>query len=119
MCLPKLWPSSTEESAGMRGVRLKHRTILLAALFLACLGICEAVPAQQRIAPFRRKIVGGEPTEIEKHPWQVALQLNGGFFCGGSIIAQKWILTAAHCFDTSTQDTDWRAKAGVTNHAAA
>lgn len=51
------------------------------------------------VEPF---IVGGAPvTDIDNVPWQVALvqadtQLQ---FCGGSIIAAKWVLTAAHCVD--------------------
>ncbi|XP_043267826.1 trypsin-7-like [Venturia canescens] len=51
-----------------------------------------------------QKIIGGEPTIIEKYPYVVSLQENGTFFghdfehfCGGNIINEKWILTAAKC----------------------
>lgn len=43
-------------------------------------------------------IVGGVDTQIGLVPWQVSLQsANGNHFCGGSIIAPEWIVTAAHC----------------------
>jgi V8-like Glu-specific endopeptidase len=50
-------------------------------------------------------IVGGSAAEIEDYPWQVALVRAGNYtaksvqFCGGSIINEEWILTAAHCLD--------------------
>ena len=44
-------------------------------------------------------VVGGVDVDIEDYPWQVSLTSNpnGGGFCGGSIIANSWVLTAAHC----------------------
>ncbi|XP_068231254.1 transmembrane protease serine 9-like [Palaemon carinicauda] len=43
------------------------------------------------------RIVGGEPTTVHEYPWQVALTTSSRPFCGGSIISNQWILTAAHC----------------------
>ncbi|KAL1459824.1 hypothetical protein WDU94_011777 [Cyamophila willieti] len=50
------------------------------------------------------KVVGGEITERGQFPWQVGLyrkpidEDDFKIFCGGSIITQQHILTAAHCF---------------------
>ena len=45
------------------------------------------------------RIVGGRVTRIQDWPWQVGLQSShsGGIFCGGSLLNQEWVLTAAHC----------------------
>jgi len=43
------------------------------------------------------KIVGGEETEVNEYPWQVALYIGGLFQCGGSLISNRWVLSAAHC----------------------
>ncbi|XP_076165855.1 trypsin-1 [Ptiloglossa arizonensis] len=43
------------------------------------------------------RIIGGEATTIREAPYQVSLQMKGRHFCGGSIIAKHWVVTAGHC----------------------
>ena len=43
------------------------------------------------------KIVGGVITAEGTYPWQVRLSLDGAYQCGGSVIHDNWIMTAAHC----------------------
>jgi secreted trypsin-like serine protease len=45
------------------------------------------------------KIVGGEEATEHAWPWQVALFIDDAWFCGGSIISENYVLTAAHCAD--------------------
>ncbi|XP_075993694.1 vitamin K-dependent protein C [Genypterus blacodes] len=47
-------------------------------------------------------MVGGEVGKKGESPWQ-ALLLNakGRFHCGGVLISESWVLTAAHCLETS------------------
>lgn len=80
---------------------------------LAGLG-ADVAQAQEKIKVGGRRIVGGEITDIKKHPWQVALRTSTGF-CGGTLIAPRWVLTAAHCFDAGRAIDDVRGvKGGAT-----
>jgi len=63
------------------------------------------------------RIVNGEPVSVGEWPWLVAIgNYDGGPFCGGTIIADSWVLTAAHCFDeTIDQPCKYNIRAGSVN----
>ncbi|KAK4318646.1 hypothetical protein Pmani_010363 [Petrolisthes manimaculis] len=46
---------------------------------------------------FSFRITHGTLSGLKEFPWQVAMTVNGRFHCGASIIASRWVITAAHC----------------------
>ncbi|XP_011505268.1 PREDICTED: chymotrypsin-2-like [Ceratosolen solmsi marchali] len=64
-------------------------------IIIVCLSINDVVFSK------RLRIVGGIDTNIKEYPYTISLRLQAAqhLICGGAIISQQHILTAAHCFD--------------------
>ncbi|XP_048850273.1 coagulation factor XI-like isoform X2 [Brienomyrus brachyistius] len=64
----------------------------------------------------KEKVLGGRDAAPGAWPWQVSLQLKhrsgNSHICGGSSLSPRWIITAAHCLE-STNASDYRISAGV------
>merc|ERR1719219_167215 len=55
------------------------------------------------------RIVGGTETEINEYPWMASIaDSQESQFCGGTLIASKWVLTAAHCMFKDQAETQPR-----------
>ena len=102
-----------------------------AAAYVACAAAALAVCGAARVLPGlpTTRIVGGTPlprnsTELS---WVVSLQTHDGFhFCGGSLVAPKWVLTGWRCSGSGLDAkvvagvvdlNDWRAAPGAAGRA--
>uniref|UniRef100_A0A452GEX2 Ovochymase 1 n=1 Tax=Gopherus agassizii TaxID=38772 RepID=A0A452GEX2_9SAUR len=58
------------------------------------------------------RVVGGEEACPHCWPWQVALQFLGDHQCGGVVISPTWVLTAAHCIQSTNRPLHWTVIVG-------
>nr|XP_057917979.1 chymotrypsin-like protease CTRL-1 [Doryrhamphus excisus] len=65
-------------------------------------------------APLNSRIVGGEDAMAGWWPWQVSMHFTGFHICGGTLISEEWVLTAAHCI-TNTSTSPWLMYFGKQN----
>ncbi|XP_049749471.1 trypsin-like [Elephas maximus indicus] len=49
------------------------------------------------------RIVGGYTCQKNSLPYQVSLNSVGNHFCGGSLISDQWVVSAAHCYKPQIQ----------------
>ncbi|KAH8378200.1 hypothetical protein KR093_010014 [Drosophila rubida] len=75
-------------------------TTLLLPILLATTG-CRAMQPPVLQPQLDGRIVGGVEASIEEYPYQISLQRTY-HMCGGSLIGEGVVLTAAHCVDSST-----------------
>ncbi|XP_072804138.1 transmembrane protease serine 9 [Vicugna pacos] len=60
------------------------------------------------------RIVGGSAAGRGEWPWQVSLWLRRREHrCGAVLVAEKWLLSAAHCFDVYGDPRQWAAFLGT------
>ena len=81
---------------------MRRITLLFCAFALACTG--ELAQVDPDIKGSNLAIVGGDDITIEQAPWQISLRQFGGHICGGTIISEDWIVTAAHCVDSGVSN---------------
>ncbi|XP_017462389.1 PREDICTED: transmembrane protease serine 9-like, partial [Rhagoletis zephyria] len=76
--------------------------------------------------PAGGRIVGGSNATLNQIPWQVSWRFfnqttnTHRHICGASIIADKWLLTAAHCVDVvkPLEEKNFRAYVGLLSQSA-
>ncbi|KAJ8374608.1 hypothetical protein SKAU_G00051880 [Synaphobranchus kaupii] len=59
-----------------------------------------------------QKIVGGANARRGEWPWIGSLQYQRSHRCGATLIHCKWLLTAAHCFNSDPKPSGWTVGLG-------
>ncbi|XP_068961281.1 atrial natriuretic peptide-converting enzyme [Petaurus breviceps papuanus] len=63
-----------------------------------------------------KRILGGRTSRPGRWPWQCSLQSEpSGHICGCVLIAKKWVLTVAHCFEGRENAAVWKVVLGINN----
>jgi len=72
------------------------KIMILFTLFWA---LCEQLNSFYEACSEDDKIIGGYECSPNSQPWQVYLTYdNGERWCGASVINERWLVSAAHCY---------------------
>uniref|UniRef100_A0A3B1JQQ8 Chymotrypsin-like protease CTRL-1 n=1 Tax=Astyanax mexicanus TaxID=7994 RepID=A0A3B1JQQ8_ASTMX len=92
---------------------------LCVTLTLLCAGGSKAQTENScGFAPLNTRIVGGANAQAGNWPWQVSMHHQDQHICGGTLIHQEWVLTAAHCI-LSLDTSNWMLYLGRENQSTA
>ncbi|XP_067883720.1 coagulation factor XI-like [Heterodontus francisci] len=82
------------------------------------LRLCTSKEVCGKANQMKARVFGGNVSLPGEWPWQVSIYFDQwdkfNHFCGGSIIASHWIITAAHCFQRNEDLRHWKVYAGIT-----
>uniref|UniRef100_A0A672UIJ1 Corin, serine peptidase n=1 Tax=Strigops habroptila TaxID=2489341 RepID=A0A672UIJ1_STRHB len=79
--------------------------------------ICSSLDCGRRpAARMNKRILGGRTSRPGRWPWQCSLQSEpSGHICGCVLIAKRWVLTVAHCFEGRENAAVWKVVFGISN----
>ncbi|XP_062454700.1 kallikrein-14-like [Rhea pennata] len=83
------YPATALEARAMTAPRVRGTAELLGALVLVATVACSAADVT--------RVVGGMDCRAYSQPWQVAILDMYKLYCGGVLVANQWVVTAAHC----------------------
>ncbi|XP_077675044.1 serine protease 27-like [Eretmochelys imbricata] len=100
-------PAGFGQDRTMQGWIMRHLCSLLATTLLT-MSLVQGCGKRS----VSGRIFNGQDAKDRAWPWQVSMQQNGFHICGGSLISESWVVSAAHCFDPSVAISAYRVQLG-------
>uniref|UniRef100_A0A8C8SCZ9 Peptidase S1 domain-containing protein n=1 Tax=Pelusios castaneus TaxID=367368 RepID=A0A8C8SCZ9_9SAUR len=92
-------------------------------IILKVIYILTPLPRDNEIPPFSSppacgqrsvsgRILNGQTAKYGTWPWQVSVQRQGFHICGGSLVSESWVMSAAHCFAQLVANSEYQVQLG-------
>ncbi|KAG6922005.1 protease, serine 33, partial [Chelydra serpentina] len=91
----------------------------LLTIALLVTSLVQGAPVSQNQAGCGKRWISGrifnaQNAKSRAWPWQVSVRMYGSHICGGSLISESWVVSAAHCFDPPVDKSAYRVQLGET-----
>jgi len=74
------------------------------------------IPNLGRSNLLKARILYGNETDVNEYPWQISMWIDKSHFCGGTLVTDQWIVTAAHCVDLQYKNHFRRTTVSLGDH---